>query len=258
MKDYKQYNYPNVIYAGEAFPASACGPCSVADLVEKEPTEIATWMTAHGYAENGHGTIWGGINDCLKAYGGGGKLIATGLLGKTSASQFSAWKNSVKDGNKAILLMGAGVNSYWTRSGHYIAVQQYDPNTDKYYVTDPASAARTGWHSFSEFAGNIKNLYTSTIRWEEKDMVADKLQTLKITKRMDGVTRYVAVPETWQMKVHVAPYSDAPLLSPWGYLNRGDGVQVLAKTEDNWALVSIADTQVGWVGAKYLSTKPVK
>ena len=102
------------------------------------------------------------------------------------------------------------------------------------------------------------DVFKQKIAEEEKDLVADYLQTLKIAKRMDGVTRYVAVPKTWQMKVHVAPYSDAPLLSPWGYLNRGDGVQVLAKTEDDWALVSVADTQVGWVGAKYLSIKPVE
>lgn len=169
--DYKQYNYPHVIYAGESAAASGCGPCSVADLLDKDPIEIMNWMTAHGYADYKRGTVWGGINDCLTTYGGGGKLLATGLLGRTSSPYFDQWQNHIKSGYMGILLMGAGVNTYWTGGGHYIAIVRYDESLDKYLVYDPASAIRTGWHAFGDFAGNIKNPYTSTIPWGKKEVV---------------------------------------------------------------------------------------
>lgn len=163
--DFKQYNYPNYVYAGESAAASACGPFSCANLLDKDPVEMMNWMTKHGYAINGWGTAWGGINDCLTAYGGNGKLTAVGLLGKANDPAIEAWKESIQSGNMGILDMGVGKNNYWTNGGHYIAIQKYDKSTGKYYVADSASVARTGWHNFSDFQYNIKNTYTSTIKW---------------------------------------------------------------------------------------------
>lgn len=161
--DYKQYNYPTYTYCQEPFPNTACGPCSVADLLEVSPITIANWMTSHGYAAPYQGTEWEGINKCLTAYGANGVLLATGLLGKMDSPQFKKWEETIQSGREGILLMGRGINNYWTNGGHYIAIVKYEAG--KYLVYDPASASRTGWHPFSDFAGDIKNLYTSSLLW---------------------------------------------------------------------------------------------
>jgi hypothetical protein len=53
-----------------------------------------------------------------------------------------------------ILLMGKG---YWTSGGHYIAISEV--KKDKYYVLDPASSRRTGWHKWKDFDGEVKVFY---------------------------------------------------------------------------------------------------
>ena len=162
---YKQYDYGNVLYAGEPASYSACGPFADANLMNKDPIEIMDWMTRHGYASNKHGTVWGGINDCLSDYGYSGKLIATGCLGRSSLPIFNTWKNHIKNGKCGVLLMGVGKNNYWTNGGHYIAVVGYSANSDEYLVIDSANDARDGWHNFNDFDTNIKNLYTCEIVW---------------------------------------------------------------------------------------------
>lgn len=153
-------------YAGDTMAGSGCGPTAVAILVNQSPVTIANWMTQHGYASNGSGTYWEGIPAALTAYGAGGKqLNYSSLLGRNSSSIFTTWKNTIKSGQMGILLMGAGSNTYWTRGGHYIAVTKYDANSDRYYVIDPGNGARDGWHSWNDFAYNIKILYTSTLTW---------------------------------------------------------------------------------------------
>lgn len=170
--DYKQYNY-SASYCGGSFAAQGCGPTSVADIVEVSPLTVAQWMTNNGYATtDGHGTYWGGISAGLTAFGAGGRMLnGSSLLGLKNSPYFDSWQSAIRSGYMGILLMGAGTNSYWTTSGHYIAVVQYDEKTGRYLVYDPASSARTGWHSFDDFAGNIKILYTSTARWTEEKPV---------------------------------------------------------------------------------------
>lgn len=166
--DYKQYNY-SASYCGGSFASQGCGPTSVADIVEVSPLTVAQWMTNNGYATtDGHGTYWGGISAGLTAFGAGGRMLnGNSLLGLHNSPYFDQWQSTIRSGCMGVLLMGAGTNSYWTSSGHYIAVVQYDSKTDKYLVYDPASTTRTGWHPFSDFAGNIKILYTSTKKWGE-------------------------------------------------------------------------------------------
>lgn len=162
--DYKQYNY-SAYYCDEPFAQSACGPTAVADLLNISPLTTANWMTQHGYASSHQGTIWSGISACLTAYGGKGVQINSySVLGQRDNSIFTTWKQKIQSGCMGILLMGAGRNNYWTNGGHYIAIVSY--SNGKYLVYDPASAARTGWHSFDDFAGNIKICYYSeTIKW---------------------------------------------------------------------------------------------
>ena len=164
-QDYKQYNY-NASYCGGSFASQGCGPTSVADLLEISPLTVADWMTRNGYATtDGHGTYWGGINAALAAYNAGGRMIAQSMDGQYDCAAFNEWKSIIQGGYMGCLLMHNVVSNYWTNSGHYIAVVAYDAKTDKYLVYDPASTTRTDWHPFSDFAGNICCLYTSTLKW---------------------------------------------------------------------------------------------
>lgn len=162
---YKQYNYGDYIYAGEPASMSACGAFALANLTGYDPVYCMDWLTNNGYASNKQGTIWGGINDFLNSHLYESKLLATGCLGKFDLPVFEEWKQIVKAGYAAILLMGNGKNNYWTKGGHYIAVIEYDISSDRYLVVDSASDARDGWHRWEDFNGNIKNLYTSNISW---------------------------------------------------------------------------------------------
>jgi len=182
--DYKQYNY-NATYCGGSFASQGCGPTSVADLLEISPLTVADWMTANGYATtDGHGTYWGGINAALAAYGKDGKMLGSSMDGTYDCSIFEQWKNVIKSGCEGVLLMHNVVSPMWTTSGHYIAVVGYDANTDQYLVYDPASTVRTGWHPFSDFAGNICCLYTSSCRWGEPE--PDDTHSFKVSKIKGG------------------------------------------------------------------------
>ena len=161
--DYKQYNY-NATYSSGSFASQACGPTSVADLVDVSPLTTAQWLTDHGYSTYLCGTKWEGIAPCLTAFGGGGvQLNKNELTGQMTSSVFEAWKKHIQNGYMGILLMGAGRSTYWTTSGHFIAIVKYSGG--QYQVYDPASTTRTGWYEFNSFAGNIKVCYTSSLRW---------------------------------------------------------------------------------------------
>lgn len=192
--DYKQYNY-NASYCGGSFASQGCGPTSVADLLDISPLTVAQWMTNNGYATtDGHGTYWEGISAALTAFGADGKMLnGSSLLGLYNSPYFDSWQSVIRSGYMGVLLMGAGVNSYWTSSGHYIAVVKY--NDGKYLVYDPASVTRTGWHPFSDFAGNIKILYTSGLKWSKAPdttysftvkqiMLGDKGKQVKLLQRL--------------------------------------------------------------------------
>lgn len=181
--DYKQYNYPEYSFCGESFARTGCGPCSVADIVNVNPIEIANWMTTHGYASTKKGTIWGGINACLTAYNAGGRLLACELDGRLESPYFEAWKDYIKTGHMGILLMHAARTQYWTHGGHYISIVNYDADTDRYLVYDPASVDRTGWHPFSDFIGDICNLYTSSVRWNTGGAYTLKTEQIYLASR---------------------------------------------------------------------------
>ena len=152
-ENYKQYDgrwagYP---YAGENMSAAGCGPTAVADIVGVLPTEIADWLTNHGYASNGYGTSWYGPTAALDAYGMNGQQLNSGsLYGSAGTSAENTWLSKMKTGAYyGILLMGPG---NFTSGGHFICIVQTDAN-NRCYVHDPASAARDGWHDWSDFRG---------------------------------------------------------------------------------------------------------
>ncbi len=172
--DSRWASYP---YAGEDMYHAGCGPTSVADLLDKLPTEIADWMSSNGesdigtYACSGSGTWSQGIVAGLKAKGySAEQLTDYSRAGVISDPVFTAFKNSIKAGNCGVLLMGGlatgCINSYWCNAGHYIAVTGYDSATDQYCVYDPAYHPRDGWHPWSDLAGCIKHVITSNVKWK--------------------------------------------------------------------------------------------
>lgn len=170
-KDFKQYNYPNYPYASESIASAGCGPTSVSDLVEVDPTQTAKWLTDHGYAYPHQGTKYPGIAACLTAFGADGKMIAQDQDGAGDNAYVKAWKQAIQSGQMGILLMHKVTSSYWTSGGHYIAIVGYA--NSKYLVYDPASAVRTGWHPWSDFAYNVSALYTSSLRWDGDQIAVD-------------------------------------------------------------------------------------
>ncbi len=182
--DPKWANYP---YAGETMALAGCGATAVADVLDKKPVEIADWLTEHGYASNGSGTYQSGITACIKAYGYDCKqLTSSSRAGLMTDSSFDTFKKSVQYGNCGILLMGGELtgcrNSYWSRAGHFIAVVGYE--NGKYKVYDPAYDKRDGLHEWSDFAGCIKHVYTTNIRWKAKTMSTDDTKYTFTTKQI--------------------------------------------------------------------------
>lgn len=170
--DYKQYNYPNTPFAGESIAVAGCGPTSCSDILEIDPTITAKWIDDNNWSYPGQGTKYAGINACLTHFGADGKMIAQYMDKVMTSKYFDEWKKAIQSGYEGILLMHNCINNYWTNGGHYIAIVAYDKNKG-YMVYDPASVTRTGWHPFSDFAGNISALYTSNRRWDNGKIVED-------------------------------------------------------------------------------------
>lgn len=183
--DYKQYNYPDFPYASETIAVAGCGPTACADILEIDPTETATWLQNNGYAYPYQGTVYEGIAACLTAYKADGKMLARDQDGVTDNAVFKQWRKAIQDGQEGILLMHNVTSNYWTNGGHYIAIVKYSNN--KYLVYDPASTVRTGWHPFSDFAGNISALYTSNRRWDNGKIAVDGLWGPATTKMAQKV-----------------------------------------------------------------------
>lgn len=172
--NYKQTDsrWSGVSYAGETMYSAGCGPTAVADVLDKLPTEIASWMSNHGYASNGSGTYQSGITACIKAYGHScNQITNSSRAGVMNDYTFETFKSCIQNGCCGILLMGGQRtgcrNSYWSNAGHFIAVVGY--SNGKYNVYDPAYAARDGYHDWADFQGNIKHVYTTDIKWEYGD-----------------------------------------------------------------------------------------
>ena len=187
--DYKQYAYPNIPYAGESIATAGCGPTSVSDLIEVDPPETAAWLQDHGYAVDHQGTIYEGIAACLTAYGAEGEMIARDQDGAKENASIRLWRDTIQSGRMGILLMHNVVSNYWTNGGHYIAVVAF--RDQQYLVYDPASTVRTGWHPFSDFAGNISALYVSNKRWDADKIIVDGYwgpATTRLAQKVFGTT----------------------------------------------------------------------
>lgn len=160
-------NHP---FAGETMAPAGCGPTAVADLLgHNTPVTVADWMQANGYASNGSGTYHSGIAAALKAFGySGTQITGYSLAGVMNCSEFETFKASIQSGYCGVILFGGlktGCrNSYWSNAGHYCACVGY--SNGSYLIYDPYWDARDGYHGWqSDIAGNVKHLFTSTVRW---------------------------------------------------------------------------------------------
>ena len=153
-ENYRQYDsrWASKRYAGDTMAGSGCGPTAVANIVHQLPTTVADYIEGIGGTVPGSGTIWSFIDTALDHYGYNGQQLNGGsLYGTRGSSAEQRWKQAMLTGKYyAVLLMGPGV---FTRGGHYITITQYDGS--RCYVHDPASAARDGWHPWSDFAGCV-------------------------------------------------------------------------------------------------------
>lgn len=137
-----------------------CGPTSGADIIASNPeyekiTPKTTrkYMIDHGYATNGHGTMWDGIAACLSAYG---------FKVTNHPDMPSFFKEMAKGGRRAIILFcGPKKNGKrlpatrggvtWTTCGHFVAVSGYKYENKKHYLytCDPNGIrANDGWHCY--------------------------------------------------------------------------------------------------------------
>ena len=155
MQDYKQCDsrWRNRGYAGSTMCIAGCGPTSVANIVDKLPTEVADKFTQMGYASNGMGTYWNGITAVLRAYGFDAKQTNTGnLYGVRNSSAEKEFLQAMKNGGTGIVLMGP---SKFTNSGHFITMVRTDGNNC--YIHDPYG--QSGYFPWSDFQGKVKVFY---------------------------------------------------------------------------------------------------
>ena len=170
QNDPRWADYP---YAGETMAPAGCGPTSVADLLgHNEPITVANWMQTNGYASNGSGTYHSGIPAALRAFGYNGEQITShSLAGVMDCSEFNAFKAHIQKGFCGVILFGGTTtgcrNDYWSRAGHYCACVGY--NNGMFLIYDPAWAARDGYHDWGDIAGDVKHLFTSTVRWKKAE-----------------------------------------------------------------------------------------
>lgn len=267
MKNFKQRDpqWASKPYAGETMGSSGCGPCACANLLDESPVTIANWLTSHGYASNGSGTYYSGIVAVIKDRGHYCEQITgSRLSGKTESVHFTTLKSHVKSGKTAVLLMGGIASNCkdnrWCSGGHYISV--IGCVGDELKVADPWTAVNDGTHPWSHFAGDIKHIFLTDIRWEQQiaptkektlaDYYANKPIEKVFYENPQDMARYVGVSE---LNVRTAPDADAPIHPIYPKLGKDNMVFVIAKTTNNWACVDIAHKCIGWVNAKYLYKK---
>lgn len=140
---------------GVSMKNSGCGPTAIADIVYNKDTKItpprvALWMKNNGYWSD-CGATRQGITKTLKKYGFQSLYFTPEHTGNTEwVTAFEMIKATHEGRCWAIALAVGAVNggkdNYWTAGGHFIAITDYDPETNKIYVRDPAGR-RTGYQN---------------------------------------------------------------------------------------------------------------
>ncbi|MGF7002395.1 Fe-S cluster biosynthesis and repair protein YggX [Lachnospiraceae bacterium PFB1-21] len=211
--DSKWRNYP---YAGSTMGIAGCGPTSVADIVDKLPTEIADYMQSHGYGVSGHGTAWNGINKTLDTYGHPARQLSDPM----------EFLDRIKSGKSyGIVLVG---QSPWTGNlpgGHFFVVTAVNANND-IHVHDPI-AIKEGWMTWGEVSPYVNLLYLCDRNGKEEIGLRgwtwkknDKTGTLDI-----GISYYYAGDNAKRPARFVWEYYDTKK-KMWGSISKW--------TDSNW------------------------
>ena len=161
-----------------------CGICAIADVVDKTPDVVGSWMESKGYIYQDQGTVHDGVVPTLRHFGCDGSMMTPGYLnGVMQSAYFQALYDYVASGYCAILLMGgtktnaggACRTDYWSYRGHYICICGAKDGMLMAY--DPYHAPRDGWHSITDYAGkqidsyngNVKKIWTTKAKWKNDD-----------------------------------------------------------------------------------------
>ena len=161
-----------------------CGICAIADVVDKTPDVVGSWMESRGYIYQDKGTVHEGVVPTLRHFGCDGSMFTPGMInGQMAPSYFEEIYNYVASGYCAIFLMGgtktgaggACRTDYWSYRGHYICI--CGAKDGMLLAHDPYYPVRDGWHSIRDYAGqyvdsyngNVKKIWTTKARWKSDD-----------------------------------------------------------------------------------------
>ena len=143
---------------GVSMAAAGCGPTAVADIAYNfhrnlTPADVARWL--YDRADFGpNGTTRTGITDALGHYGLQSLYATPEHTGNAEWDFFISLFEKFRDFAcwGIVLAVGrknGGRDDFWTSGGHYLAITDYDPNTKRIYVRDPAGR-HTGYFSPSQ------------------------------------------------------------------------------------------------------------
>ena len=153
-RTFRQADYG--VVKGISMAGSGCGPSAVASIAVNQdisvtPVDVAAWLYRNGYFSSA-GTTRTGITKALDHYGfqslyftpehKGGKDWRTAMELVKGSRKGDIWAISLVVGQA-----NGGRDNLWTNGGHYLAITDYDPASDKVYVRDSGSRNRTGYYS---------------------------------------------------------------------------------------------------------------
>ena len=152
---------------GISMANAGCGPTAIADIVYNvdesiTPAKVAKWMANNGFFIS-EGSTRVGISRTLTKYGFQYLYFTPEHTGNEEwRVAFDLIKNSRDHECWAIALAvgqkNGGKDDFWTYGGHFIAITDYDPNTRRIYVRDPAGR-RTGYYDADKLKWDCNALW---------------------------------------------------------------------------------------------------
>lgn len=164
--DWKNIPYPKGSQT-HTIGNAGCGPTCIAILASDiiptiDPEIVAGWLSKHGFGTMG--TSWLGVVKALKHYGyHDAKCYSDyNCLKKRETMAELSWRNAMQNHFIGILNMGPSI---WTDKGCYIAITEakFENGIEYYYVIDP-KGENSGWFSWRDFSGKVKNFFSCSPR----------------------------------------------------------------------------------------------
>lgn len=192
----------------------SCGPYAMGEGLFESGEVLRNWLLARGWINSSVGTYHEGVIKGINAYGYSCTLISGYLNGKMNPSHYQTLVNHMKNGGKAILLMGglksnAGGpcrNSYFSNAGHYICAYDIDadgeavePTTSKILedgLFGPATTRKAQMVFHTPVDGIISNQWDkykdcfancSTITWRWESTIRTGSELIKAIQKKLGV-----------------------------------------------------------------------